>query len=72
MNGFIPAILLRVSISCSASDTRLVNLVKNLVISQEWGKDMEVFTNNRISTRFAEHIIRTGHATFGGIVLLDL
>jgi len=33
------------------------------VISQEWGKDLEVFTNNRISTRFAEHKIRTGHAT---------
>ena len=54
----------RVSISCSASDTRLVNLVKNLVISQEWGNDLEVFMNTRISTRFAEHIIRTGHATF--------
>jgi hypothetical protein len=34
------------------------------VISQEWGKDLEVFMNTRISTRFAEHIIRTGHATF--------
>jgi hypothetical protein len=42
----------RVGISCSASDTRLVNLVKNLVISQEWGNDLEVFMNTRISTRF--------------------
>jgi hypothetical protein len=34
------------------------------VISQEWGKDLEVFTNNHTSTRFSEHIIRKGHVTF--------
>ena len=34
------------------------------MISQEWGKDLEVFTNNHTSTRFAEHIIRKGHVTF--------
>ena len=32
----------RVSISCSTSGTRHVNLVPNLVISHEWGKDQEV------------------------------
>jgi hypothetical protein len=48
----------------TVSDTRLVNLVKNPVISQEWGKDLEVFTNNHTSTRFDEHIIRAGHMTF--------
>jgi hypothetical protein len=35
----------RVSSSCSTSGTRLVNLVTNPVISHEWGKDREVFTN---------------------------
>ena len=54
----------RVFISSSASDTRLVNLVKNLVISQYWGNDLEVLTNNHISTRFAKDIVRTGHTTF--------
>jgi hypothetical protein len=35
----------RVSGSCSTSGTRRVNLVTNPVISHEWGKDREVFTN---------------------------
>ena len=35
----------RVSSSCSTSGTRRVNLVTNPVISHEWGKDREVFTN---------------------------
>ena len=32
----------RVSISCSSSDTHLVSLVTNPVISHEWGEDHEV------------------------------
>jgi hypothetical protein len=36
----------RVSSSCSASGTRHVNLVTNLDISHEWGKDQEVFTTS--------------------------
>jgi hypothetical protein len=35
----------RVSSSCSTSGTHRVNLVTNPVISHEWGKDREVFTN---------------------------
>ena len=35
-----------VSSSCSTSDTRHVNLVTNLVISHERGKDREVFTTS--------------------------
>jgi hypothetical protein len=34
----------RVDSFCSTRDTRRVNLVTNLVISHEWGKDQEVFT----------------------------
>ena len=34
------------------------------MISQEWEKDRKVFTNNHISVRFAEHIIRTGYTMF--------
>jgi hypothetical protein len=36
----------RVSSSCSTSDTHRVNLVTNLVISHERGKDREVFTTS--------------------------
>jgi hypothetical protein len=36
----------RVSSSCSTSGTRRVNLVTNLVISHEWGKDREVITTS--------------------------
>jgi len=36
----------RVSSSCSTSDTRRVNLVTNLVISHERGKDREVLTTS--------------------------
>ena len=36
----------RVSGSCSTSDTRRVNLVKNPVTSHERGKDREVFTTS--------------------------
>ena len=36
----------RVSISCSTSDTRRVNLVTNPVISHERGKDRKVFTTS--------------------------
>ena len=36
----------RVSSSCSTSDTRRVNLVTNPEISQQWGKDREVFTTS--------------------------
>ena len=36
----------RVSSSCSTSDTHRVNLVKNLVISHEWGEDREVLTTS--------------------------
>ena len=36
----------RVSISCSTSGTRRVNLVTNPVIGREWGKDRGVFTTS--------------------------
>jgi hypothetical protein len=36
----------RVSSSWSIIGTRLVYLVKNPVISREWGKDWEVFTTS--------------------------
>ena len=36
----------RVSSSCSTSGTRRLNLVTNLVISHEWGKDREVITTS--------------------------
>ena len=36
----------RVIGSCSASGTRRVNLVINLEISHEWGKDRDVFTTS--------------------------
>jgi hypothetical protein len=36
----------RVSRSCSTSGTRRVNLVTNMVISHERGKDREVFTTS--------------------------
>ena len=34
----------RISSSCSTSGTRRLNLVTDLVINHEWGKDREVFT----------------------------
>ena len=37
----------RVSSSCSTSGTRRVNLVKNPVISHEWGKDRKVWASRR-------------------------
>jgi hypothetical protein len=36
----------RVGSSCFTSGTRRVNLVTNLVISHEWGKDWEVYTTS--------------------------
>jgi hypothetical protein len=38
----------RISSSCSTSGTSRVNLVTNLVISHERGKNQEVFTTSRI------------------------
>jgi hypothetical protein len=38
----------RVSSSCSSRGTRHVNLVTNLMISLEWGKDREVFNTRNI------------------------
>jgi hypothetical protein len=40
--------LVSVISSCSTSGTRRVNLVTNMVISHEWGKDQEVFTTSGI------------------------
>jgi hypothetical protein len=43
-----------VSSSCSTSGIRRVNLVTNLVISHEWGKDREVFYDKwNVSFKFS-------------------
>jgi hypothetical protein len=51
----------RESSSCYTSGTRRVNLVKNPVISHEWGKDREVFTTSGIYPwLFVTQIFRNG------------
>jgi hypothetical protein len=49
----------RVSSSCSTSDTCRVNLVTNPVISHEWGKDREVFTTSGCLVLFDIRILIT-------------
>jgi hypothetical protein len=57
----------RVISSCSTSDTRRVNLVTNLVISREWGKDREVFTTSgTYPWSFVTHIFYNGQPSHGG------
>ena len=56
----------KVSISCSTSDTRRVNLVANLVISHERGKDREVFTTSGTHPwSFVTQIFHTGQPSHG-------
>jgi hypothetical protein len=50
----------RVSSSCSTSDTRDVNLVTNLVISHERGKDRELFTSGTYPWSFVTQIFHNG------------
>jgi len=51
----------RVSSSCSISETGRVNLVTNLVISYEWGKDWELFaTSGTYPWSFVTHIFHSG------------
>ena len=56
----------KVSISCSTSDTRRVNLVANLVISHERGKDREVLTTSgTYPWSFGTQIFHTGQPSHG-------
>jgi hypothetical protein len=53
--------------SCSNSDTRRVNLVKNPVISHEQGKDQEVFTTSgTYPWSFVTQIFHNGQPSHGG------
>ena len=62
----------RVNSSCSASDTRRVNLVTNPVISHERGKDREVFTRSGIYPwSFVTQIFHNGQPSRGGDVKLS-
>jgi hypothetical protein len=57
----------RVSSSCSTSDTRRVNLVKNPVISHEYGKDWEVLTTSgTYPWSFVTQIFNNGQPSHGG------
>ena len=57
----------RVSSSCSTSDTRRVNLVTNTVISNERGKDREVFTTSgTYPWSFVTQIFHNGQPSRGG------
>jgi len=57
----------KVSSSCSTSGTRRVNLVTNPVISQELGKDWEVFTTSgTYPWSFVTHIFHNGQPSHGG------
>ena len=57
----------RVSISCSTSGTRRVNLVTNLLISHEWGKDREVFTTSGTYLwSFVTQTFHNGQPSHGG------
>jgi hypothetical protein len=56
----------RVSSSCSTSDTHHVNLVTNLVIRHEWGKDWEVLTTSGTYTwSFVTQIFPNGQPSNG-------
>jgi hypothetical protein len=57
----------RVISSCSTSNTCRVNLVTNLVISHEWGKNREVFTKSGTYLwSFVTQIIHNGLPSHGG------
>ena len=57
----------RVGSSCSTSDTRCVNLVTNLVISHERGKDRIVITaNGTYPWSFMKQIFHSGQLSRGG------
>ena len=56
-----------VSSSCSTSDTRRVNVVKNPVISHERGKHREVFTTSgTYSCSFVTQIFHNGQPSHSG------
>ena len=53
--------------SCFTSDTRRVNLVTNLVISHEWGKDWELLTKSgTYPWSFVTHIFHSGQPIHDG------
>jgi hypothetical protein len=57
----------KVRSSCSTSDTRRVNLVKNPLISHQRGKDREVFTTSgTYPWSFMTQIFHSGHTSRGG------
>jgi hypothetical protein len=57
----------RVGSSCSTSGTRRVNLVINLVLSREWGKDREVLTTSgTYPWSFVTQIFHNGQPSRGG------
>ena len=57
----------RVPSSCSTSNTRYVNLVTNPMISNERGKDREVFpTRGTYPWSFVTQIFHNGQAGRGG------
>jgi hypothetical protein len=64
-----------VSSSCSTSDTRLVNPATNPVLSQEWGKDREVFTTRGtfvtlvLYVCFVDRCLSFGTFSFGHCVV---
>jgi hypothetical protein len=56
----------RVSIFCSTSGTRRVNLLTNPVISQEWGKEREVLTSGTYLWSFVTQISHNSQPSHGG------
>ena len=57
----------RVSISCSTSNARRVNLVTNSVISHERGKSGEMFTTSgTYPWSFVTQIFHSGQPSYGG------
>jgi hypothetical protein len=62
----------RVSSSCSTSGTPRVNLVTNLIISHERGKDREVLaTSSTYPWSFVIQIFHTGQPSHGGDLKTD-
>ena len=56
-----------VSSSCSTRGTRRVNLVKNTMISHEWGKDREVYaTSGTYPWSFVTQIFYSGQPSHDG------
>ena len=57
----------RISSSCSASETRRVNLATNPVIGHEWGKDRVVLTTSgTYPWSFVTQIFHNGQPSHGG------